>query len=247
MLLPKGTSADDVADIGRGISAAASAIGVTICGGHTEITSAVNRPVICGTMAGILSRGAIKRKESIRPGHRIVMTKTAGNEGTAILARECGAQFLRLGIHREVLDAAADFLSRLSVLPEARSVRSTQGVAAMHDVTEGGVATALLELIESSGCGLTIDLDAIPVDSVTAEICEAVRLDPLGLIGSGSLLLAVEEESVRIILEHIRAEGIAAAVIAEVVEPGRGVMAHRAGHSVSLPRFERDEINKMFD
>jgi hydrogenase expression/formation protein HypE len=245
LLLPLGTATADVIAIGEGISSAASSLGITVCGGHTEITSAVNRPVICGTMAGTVGRDAIKHKDSIRTGYRIVMTKSAGNEGTAILARERGDQLRHKGISGKIIDSAASFLDRLSILPEAQAVRSIQGVAALHDVTEGGVATALLELAQTSGCGLSVDLDAIPISPETRALCEALQIDPLGLIGSGSLLLAVDESSVGQVVESIEAEGIAASVIAEVTEYGGAVTAYTASGNVVLPRFDRDEIARI--
>ena len=245
LLLPLGTTAADIVAIGQGISSAASSLGITVCGGHTEITSAVNRPVVCGTMAGTVRRDAVKRKDSIQPGHRIVMTKSAGNEGTAILARELGDELRQRGISQSTIESGASFLDRLSVLPDVEAVRSIHGIAAFHDVTEGGVATALLELAQTSGCGLSVDLDAIPVRSETLALCEAVQIDPLGLIGSGSLLLAIEEPAVGPAIEALVAGGIAASVIAEVTERGGVVTAHTADGSVSLPRFERDEIARV--
>ena len=93
----------------------------------------------------------------------------------------------------EVAESAA-FLDRIGVLAEARIARSFAGVTAMHDVTEGGLATAVRELGAAGGRRLRLHLDRIPVYPQTARICDLLGLDPLGLIGSGSLLITVASE-----------------------------------------------------
>lgn len=245
-LFPPKTTEADVRAVFAGISSAASSIGVTVAGGHTEISTAVTRPVICGTMIGTVTRNALKRKCSIEPGDAVVMTKTAGNEGTAILAREFGKQLLAAGVSAAELSAAENFLDRLAVLPEARIGASMQSVRAMHDVTEGGVATALSELSASSGCGIDVTLDNVPVDRVTAVVCRACGLDPLGLIGSGSLLTVIRADAVDEYTAALAGEGIPAAVIGRITGRGDGVAATSGGKAVDFPEFQTDEIARMY-
>lgn len=245
LLFPPDTTDDTIRGVSREIAETAEAAGITICGGHTEITAAVNQTVVCGAMAGTVPEEHLKRKESVQPGNRIIMTKTAGNEGTAVLAAECSDTLSGYGVPSETLQSALRFLDRLSVLPEARLARAVRGVSAMHDVTEGGVATALIEIVAPSGCGVDVDLDCIPVDPATRVLCEALGLDPLGLIGSGSLLIAAAEADSGDLLNALNAAGIAAAEIAEVTLSG--MAAHRGATQVAFPYFERDEIARMFE
>ena len=246
LILPRETTTADVVSVFSQIAAAASAIGVTVSGGHTEISTAVTRPVICGTMIGTVDREALKLKSSIEPGNVVVMTKTAGNEGTAILAREFKERLAESGLTTEELSAAESFLERLSVLPEARIGANLPSVKAMHDVTEGGVATAVYELSAASGCGVEVELEAIPVDPVTENLCRACGLDPLGLIGSGSLLTAIEADRVNEYVRALEASEIPCAVIGRITRRGEGITATSCGEPAGFPEFEADEIARMF-
>ncbi len=246
VLLPPGTTEADLRGVFSEISATASAIGVTVCGGHTEVSKAVTRPVVCGAMIGTVCKHALKRKDSIVPGDRIIMTKTAGNEGTAVIARELPELLAGNGVDSQTISTAAGFLDRLSIIPEARVGASFTSVRALHDVTEGGVATALFELSAAGGCGIEIELDEIPVDPVTDSICRACGLDPLGLIGSGSLLAVVDDGSADDFLKALTNASIPAVCIGRVTARGSGIKATSGGNPAGFPRFETDEIVRMF-
>jgi len=246
LLFPVGTEETEVIRVFRDIGNAASAIGVTVSGGHTEITTSVRRPVVCGAMMGSVCKARLRSKTRIAPGDTIVMTKTAGNEGTAILARDFAGHLIKNGITRKEIAAAESFLDRLSILPEARIGAEIQSVRAMHDVTEGGVATALLELGLASGCGIEIDLDAIPIDPVTVSLCRVCGLEPLGLIGSGSLLSVLDTSCTDQYVKTLESNCIPAAPIGRVTGFGEPVAAVSKGAVADFPRFDADEITKMF-
>ena len=246
LLFPLETTEVEIRGVFSEIAATASAIGVTVCGGHTEVSSAVTRPVVCGAMIGAVDEHKLKRKDSIVPGDVIVMTKTAGNEGTAILAREFPERLVDDGIGTDTIAAAGSFLDRLSIIPEARIAASYPSVRAMHDVTEGGMATALYEVSAASGCGIEIDLDKSPVDPVTETLCRACGLDPLGLIGSGSLLTVIGADLVDDYLEALTKAEIPAAAIGRVTDRTAGLRATMGGKSTAFPHFETDEIARMF-
>jgi hydrogenase maturation factor len=141
-------------------------------------------------------------------------------------------------VEEETIQRAAGWLRRpgISVLPAARLLRSLDGIHALHDPTEGGVATALEEIAEAAGCSLRIDLGAIPVLEESRRIAQALDLDPLGLLASGALLASLAPESVEEALKRLAAAGIPAAVIGEVTPPGEGS---------ALPRFARDELARF--
>ena len=96
--------------------------------------------------------------------------KWIGIEGTAILAKEKEAA-LRERYSQPFIDKAKELDRYISVLSEAATAVKS-GVAAMHDVTEGGIFGALWEIAEASGVGLEIDLKKIPLKRETVEICE---------------------------------------------------------------------------
>jgi hydrogenase maturation factor len=220
--------------------------GITLCGGHTEITDAVRRPVVCGTMAGSVRRRDLIDKREMRPGDRVLLTKGAAVEGTAIIARELGARLRRLGLSAEQIRSGRSFLERISIIPEARLAARCPGTSAMHDVTEGGIATALEELGAAGGCRLRVDLDRIPVFPETRALCRLLDLNPLGLIGSGSLLICCRPAHAGRLEADLMRAGIQVARIGEVAGKGAGVQGFKRGRPARWPRFAVDEIARLF-
>jgi hydrogenase maturation factor len=192
-------------------------------------------------MQGLLVGNRSISSTGARPGDALLLTKTAGLEGTAILADERALQ-----LSRTVSAALVRSARRLrqdpgiSVVAEARTA-ARHGVSAMHDPTEGGVRAALHELASASGVALRVDLDQIPVRSETARICRHFRLDPLGLIGSGALLVTIAADRTAGLLRAWARQGIPGQVIGRV-ERGHGVKAIRNGRPAALPWIVRDEI-----
>jgi hydrogenase maturation factor len=220
--------------------------GITLCGGHTEITDAVTRPVISGMMAGTVRKRDLIDKKRMQPGDRLLLTKGAAVEGTAIIARELRSRLRKCGMSAEQIASCQAFLERISIIPEARLAAQCPGTSAMHDVTEGGIATAIEELSAAGGCRLRVDLDRIPVFPETRRLCRILGLHPLGLIGSGSLLICCRPTQSERLEKQLRSSGIQVACIGDVTEEGFGVRGFKKGRPVSWPRFEVDEIARLF-
>jgi hydrogenase maturation factor len=221
-------------------------LGIILCGGHTEITDAVARPVIAGMMAGTVSKHDLIDKRNMEKGDRIFLTKGVAVEGTAIIAREFGARLKKMGMTAKEIDQCSRFLDNISVMAEARIAAVTMGTSAMHDVTEGGLATALEELSIAGSHKIKIYIDKIPVFPETRKISGLLDIDPLGLIGSGSLLICSRKEGCDKLMASIRDAGIEIACIGEVTDKGHGVNAYRKNRQVGWPAFEVDEITKLF-
>ena len=247
LLFPVGTPPSQVYRVMEDLASQCGRLGISPCGGHTEITPAVNRPVIVGTMLGTLRSRSLVDKKSVRPGDVLLMTKSAGLEGTAIAARELRDRLRRGGVPDATIERCAGLLSQLSVLEEAGEAASVEGTTAMHDVTEGGVATALAELSEAGGYGLRVSLDALPILEETREVCRCLEIDPLGLIGSGSLLVCCRAEAADPLLEAIHARGIPVRRIGEVLDRVPGVEAVGTDGPRDFPSFEVDEIARLFE
>jgi hydrogenase expression/formation protein HypE len=246
LLMPPGTTPMAIEGVLADLNRAAAAVGVSLCGGHTEVTDAVTRPVVAGTMAGTVARSGLMDKRRMRPGDRVLLTKAVSVEGTAIIAREFGRQLMDAGLSASELDACRGFLDRISVLPEARIAVGEPAVTALHDVTEGGVATALQELAAAGGHDIQIDLDRIPVYTETRRVCRLMGIDPLGLIGSGSLLICCGPPSVSGLIEELAADGIPATTVGTVTGAGGKIMARKRGRPAVWPQFEVDEITRLF-
>jgi hydrogenase expression/formation protein HypE len=228
------------------LSATCRACGITLCGGHTEITAAVTRPVVAGFMAGTVTRIGLIDKRGIKTGDQVLMTKAVAVEGTAIIAREFGSRLQDLGMPPAEIETCQRFLDNISVLPEAAIAMAVNGVSAMHDVTEGGLATALRELSRAGNHRIRVDLQKIPVYSETTRICSLLAIEPLGLIGSGSLLICCRQYACDEMLREMRKAGITVSVIGEMREPGQGIDALHHGRPVSWPHFDADEIARLF-
>ena len=188
---------------------------VQILGGHTEITEAVNLPVISVTGVGKVKDEKLTATGCVQPGDDILITKWIGLEGTARIARS-GAKELSTRYPMHLIETAQGFDRYLSVIPEAATAMKS-GVRAMHDVTEGGVFGALWELAEASGVGLEIDMKKIPLRQETVEICEFFGLNPYQLVSGGSLIMAAPDGNA--IVHQLKQQGIPAVVIGKAT-PG---------------------------
>ena len=244
LLLPEGTAPETVADIFRQLREACAALDIALVGGHTEITYDLPRPIAVGALLGEAEKDEVVLTSGVRPGDSILLTKGVAIEGASILAREAPDALAAAGVEAAVIERAREMLFSpgISVLRDARVARSAAPVHAMHDPTEGGVATGLLEMAAAAGVGLAIDGDRIPVVPECAEICDALGLDPLGLIASGALLAAVAPEDAPRVIAALAGEGIAAAEIGRATDASEGLKLTSAGGVRELPRFDRDEL-----
>ncbi len=208
IIAPPDAEPERIAGIVDEASAAASALGVDIVGGHTEVSDAVTRFVLHATAVGFSEGRPTLSAAGAKPGDALLMTRTAGIEGTAILAVD-RAEALATALSPEELRTAAAFADRLSVVADGPAAAAA-GAHAMHDATEGGVLGAAWEMARAAGLGLAVEADAIPVEPLTSRICAVLSVDPLRLIASGSMLVATD-----------RPDAVAAALAAAGVPSAR--------------------------
>ncbi|MCS6844736.1 MAG: AIR synthase family protein [Caldilineales bacterium] len=248
-LLPEGKTTPALAEaIYDQLAAACAELGVALAGGHTEITVGLDRPIIVGAMLGEVEPARLVRSSGVRPGDSIVLVGSAAIEGTAIIARERERELLDLGFDPALVRRSQAFLydPGISVVRAARLATQAAAVHAMHDPTEGGLATGLWEMAQASGVGLAIDFDAVPVAPETQALCDAFGLDPLGVIASGALLVALAAEEAPRLQAELADAGLTAAVIGRAVVPEEGLTARRGGRPTAFPRFPVDEIARLF-
>lgn len=248
LLLPPGATAQQAGEHLRTINQTCSDLGISLCGGHTEVTPTVNQPIVSGCLVGTVTRAGLLRKENASAGDRVLLTKGVSVEGTSILAREFGAELKKLGVSDERLEKCRRYLfdPGISVVAEGRIAAETASAVAMHDITEGGLATALEELSVACKRRIRVLNDRIPIFPETRDLCTLIGLDPLGLIGSGSLIIVSPVEKADELEGRIHNAGIAVCQIGEIGEPGTGVEAiNQAGEPVPWPRFEADEITRV--
>jgi len=250
VLLPEAGATPELAEtIFRQLDEACRQLGVSLCGGHTEITHGLPRPIVVGQMLGEVAPDAYVTTSGARVGDVLILTKGIAVEGTAIIAREKEDE-LRDVLPDAELRRCADFLHvpGISVVREARLALEVGGVHALHDPTEGGIATGLWEMAQAARVGLTIDEDQLPLLSECDTLCRHFGLDPLGLIASGSLLIAAAKDRASAIVGRLSEESIPATKIGDVVAAGQGCRVRAADRSLRpLPTFSRDEITRLFE
>ena len=249
VLLPSAGDAHLAETLHDQMLAACADLGVALVGGHTEVTQGLDRPIVVGTMLGEAAQDRLVTSAGACPGDRILITKGVAVEGTAALAGEAAAALRAGGMDEPVLTRAAAFLERpgISVVADARALCAAGRPHAMHDATEGGLATALRELAEASGVGLRVDQSRIPVLPETRAVCDALGLDPLGLLASGCLIAAVAPADEAAALRALAAAGVAAAVIGEAVPAPDGLTLLSATGARPWPVFARDELARYLE
>jgi len=248
LLLPEGrTNLRMVEKIFDQISRACQDLGIVLCGGHTEITLGLERPIVVGQMLGEAEPGLLPAPERILPGDEILLTKGIAIEGTALIAREKKGLEKKLGGGR--LRKCRAFLKTpgIGVVREARVAMRSGEVHAMHDPTEGGLATGLLEWARAAEVGLLVEREKIPVLPETEILCRELSLDPLGLIASGALLIAAPPPEAAKIKKALRREGIPVEAIGRFWEKEKGIKISAGGLMRDLPVFARDEIARFFE
>ncbi len=246
-LLPEGRTTEAAVDALFGqLGAACRDLEVSLVGGHTEITHGLDRPLVVGTMLGEVAKDRLVTTGGARAGDVLLLTKGVPVEGTSIIARIRADELRARGYTDAFLARARGYVERLSVVTEALLAAELAPVHAMHDPTEGGVATALWELAEAAEVGLAIEAERIPVIPEGQALCAEFGLDPLGTIASGALLIAIGPADAGVVLHACAREGIDCAFIGRVVPKPAGVSLIRGGRATELPQFPQDEITRLF-
>ena len=247
VLLPEGSGVQTLNSIMRQIDRAAKEVKVAIVGGHTEVTPSLKRPIVIGYMMGLVGRRKFVTSSGARLGNVIIMTKTVGIEGTAVLAADFPRK-LRSRIRPRSLASARRLRRLISVVDDARFAVAGDGVRAMHDPTEGGLLQGVWELAEASKVGFRIYESRIPVLPETRQVCDVFKLDPLRLMSSGCLLLVVDRRRARLILDRLSRHGIPARTIGSITPRRMGRKLVRLNGEVEeIGPSERDELYTVIE
>ena len=240
ILLPEGASEGDVKRLSSDMHRTARGLEIAIVGGHTELTPGLHRPIVVTT--GFAVADSYVTAAGAREGDALMMTKTAGVEGTAILGTD--ARFNKR-LDAKTVAGATKYFERLSVVDEAVGAYRTGAVHAMHDCTEGGVLGALYEMATASGVGLQVEEADIPVSRETRRICSALGVDPLKLISSGTLLIAVKSGGEALVSEAAASVGSTATPIGRF-KKGK-VLLTRRGKEEEVKGPPKDEIWRLHE
>ena len=242
ILLPEGADRETVETICAQMDKAARELEIAIAGGHCEVTPGIKNPIVVGCIMGLTEKGNYVTAGGAKPGDKLILTKSAGIEGTAILASDRESQ-LRKAVDSSTLKRAKEFFKKISVVKEAILAFKTGGVHAMHDPTEGGVLGGIYEMTDASNVGVKVFEEKIPVEQETVEICEFFQIDPLQLISSGALLVSVDSNLADKVVETLKTHGIEASVIGEFLESSsKRVLIGKSGTAKNMVRPLSDHL-----
>ena len=248
LLVPESFSEADAEAVFDQIIESCQTLDVSLVGGHSEVTYGIDRPIVMGTMLGEVERDRLIVTGGAREGDSIVVTRGVAIEGTAILARERAEALIGAGVAQEVIDSASAWITApgISVVADARVVCEAVNVHSLHDVTEGGLVTALREVAQASGLGLAVEEGSIPVLPECAAICDALGIHPLGLLGSGALVATLPPSDVPALQAALEQAGSDGWEIGLMIDPEEGLQMIGYEGEVPLPEFPRDELARYF-
>ncbi|MEM2971176.1 MAG: AIR synthase family protein [Candidatus Bathyarchaeia archaeon] len=242
IMLPENIDEKTLETICIQMDRAAKDLGIAIVGGHCEATPGLSHPIVVGCIMGITEKGNYVTAGGAHAGDRLILTKSAGIEGTAILASDMEKE-LRKAVDEKLLLNAKNFFDKISVVRDALTAFKTGVVHAMHDPTEGGVAGGVHEIADASNLGFKIYEEKIPVAEETVAICRFFGIDPLYLIASGGVLIAVKQGSEDVVLSNLANNGITANVIGEFLSSSdKRLIKRKDGREEELARPECDHL-----
>ncbi|MBN1952828.1 MAG: hydrogenase expression/formation protein HypE [Bacteroidales bacterium] len=221
-IIEEGLSINDLERIVQSMAEEANRAGVSIVAGDTKVVKKGQCDKLFINTSGIghipEERRHIQSGERIETGDKILLTGTLGDHAIAILsARE------NLEPDEAILSDAAP----LNLVTEL-ALQTPADIAAMHDITRGGLATILCETCENRSFGIKLYEDKIPVKQSVKSICELYGFDPLYLANEGKIMMIVKKGTEDHLCSRLREEPLSkdAVIIGEVTGdyPGRVVM-----------------------
>jgi hydrogenase maturation factor len=242
ILLPENASRETVETICVQMDKAAKKLGMAIVGGHCEVTLGLTNPIVVGCAMGLTEKGNYVTAGGAKLGDKLILTKSAGIEGTAILAAD-REEHLKKVLKPTMLQNAKKFYNNISVVKDALTAFKAGGVTAMHDPTEGGVSGGIHEMADASNLGVKIFEEKIHIQPETSKICEFFHVDPLQLISSGALLISAKPEFADKIIGELEQKQIYASMIGEFLEKSRHrLIVRKNGETQTLPRPISDHL-----
>lgn len=245
VMLPVGTTKEQVETIMNQAATASEKVGVEIIGGHTEITPAVSSPVIVSTAFGRSLANSSTKDDTgtMQPGDRILMTKWAGLEGTGIIACDYQDQ-LKDVLTEEELAMGENMLDYVSVVKEG-VIAGKIGTHGMHDITEGGLLGAVWEMCHVGKVGARIHQDKVVISPITEKLCRHYGINPLRLISSGCMLIIAAGTRAERIKKALLTQEITVADIGEITTATEGIYLEKDGVTEAILPPTADELYKV--
>lgn len=225
-------------EVVKGAQSICSQLGIPLAGGHSIDNL---EPLFGLSVNGLLDKASMKTNAGAKPGDHIYLTKSIG---TGILA----TALKREQANEEQKNLLNETLTEVNSI--GAELGKISGVHAMTDVTGFALAGHLIEMCEASGCAATIEFDAVPIlnmdlikplldafvipdntfrnfSSYGSKLSELsgiqmqILCDPQT---SGGLLIAVDPQAEKEILELGQSTGVTFNKIGEFTEPAEKVI-----------------------
>ncbi len=216
-VIEEGFPIDDLRRVTESVAGAALRAGVQVVTGDTKVVGRGAADGIFVNTAGIglVADGVAPGADRAQPGDVVLLSGPIGLHGIAIMSQREG-----LGFEAEI----ASDTQPLNRLVQAM-LQASPNLHVLRDPTRGGLASALNEIAQASGVGITLDSGAVPVPEAVHAACEMLGLDPLHVANEGKCIAVVPEGDAARVLEAMRSvpEGDGAVRIGQVVagHPGR--------------------------
>ncbi len=220
---------------------AANAAGVTIVTGDTKVVERGKGDGLYVTTAGIgiIETGLTVSPTRIREGDAIILSGDIGRHGMAIMATRAGLSF-----ESEIQSDCAPLVAPVQAL-----LKASLEIHCLRDLTRGGLATALVELAESSKLALAIDGTKVPVSELVGGACEILGLEPLYVANEGRFICILPSAEAQRAVEIISATapGGPAVVIGKVNAGPAGQVTQRTviGSERIVDRISGEQLPRI--
>lgn len=190
----------------------AKKLGLTITGGHTEVSEYVQLPIVSATVTGYAMQ--VMSVKNIKAGQDIVLSKSVGLEGAYLLAGK-HREFFETRFSDEYISRPNKFIDDICIDKEA-TVAMDCGVTAMHDLAESGLFGALWEMGEAAGVGISVDIKSVNIQQETIELCEYFDINPYKIQSSGALLMVCDDGAA--LVEELATAGVTSSIIGKITD-----------------------------
>lgn len=251
ILLPeKNTTEEMINTIFKSIHDTCKSMNITVIGGHTEITPNLDRPIVVGSLLGEVVKDKLVLTSGAKIGDALILTKGIFIEGTSIIGREKEDELKQKGLSEKFIERCKNYLHDpgISVIKEARLANENFEIHSFHDVTEGGLFTAIAEMAIAAKIGVSIQKEEILVLPEPRKLSDIYDLNPYNTISSGSLLIAVKEENSSDLIHLLTKNGINSVKIGNFISNDEGLIIRDIDGRVSNLKYsEIDDITKIFN
>jgi len=249
ILLPAALTDEDLIEyIFKNIHDTCKSLGITVIGGHTEITAGLDRPIVIGSLLGEVEKEKLVLSSGANANDSIILTKGIFIEGTSIIAREKEDILKQKGFDNEFIEKCKNYLYNpgISIYNEALISNDNFLLTSMHDLTEGGLFCGLAEIAIASDLGLLIKKEQINVLPEPLELSKVFKINPYNTISSGSLLISINDEFTEDLINLLRKNGINSELIGKITSEKGDYLILDENHKKSQMNYtEIDEITKI--